>query len=141
MALRMNPYLMFNGNAREAVAFYEKALDGKVAGIMTFGEGPSDPNHPMPEAAKNLIMHAMLKVDETDMMFSDMFPGTPFHQGNNVTIALVSTDVSRTEKVFSALAEGGQVTMPLQKTFWSPAYGMLTDKFGVPWQITTEAEH
>lgn len=140
MTVRLNPYLVMNGNAREAIAFYEKALDAKVGPIMTFGEGPSDPNYQMPEAAKNLVMHAMMKVGETDLMFSDTFPGTPYQTGNHVTIALVSTDADKSRQIFEALSAGGKVDMPMQQTFWSPAYGQVTDKFGVTWQVTTEAK-
>jgi len=138
MTVRLNPYLTMDGNAREAIAFYEKALEAKVAGVMTFGEGPADPNYAMPEEVKGRIMHAHLIVGETALMLSDTFPGMPFASGNQVTVALVTTDADQARRVFDALAEGGTVGMPLQKTFWSPAYGMVTDKFGVGWQVTTE---
>ncbi len=140
MAVRMNPYLVMNGNAKEAIAFYEKALDAKVMGVQTFGEAPADPNYPMPDGVKDRIMHALLKVGETDLMFSDTFPGMPYQTGNNVSIAIVSDGVDTSKQIFDALAEGGQVNMPLQETFWSPAYGQVTDKFGVAWQITTEVK-
>lgn len=140
MAVRMNPYLVTNGNGREAVAFYEKALDAKVLGVQTFGDMPADPNHPMPDGVKDYIMHAHLKVGETDLMISDTFPGTPYQTGNHLTIALLTDDADRAKRVFDVLAEGGQVQMPMQQTFWSPAYGQVTDKFGVPWQISTEGK-
>lgn len=140
MAVRMNPYLVMNGNAREAVAFYEQALGAKNMGVQTFGDMPCDPNHPLPEGAKDLILHAQLKVGETDLMFSDTFPGMPHQTGNHITIALVTDREEETRQLFDALAVGGQVQMPVQKTFWSPAYGQVTDKFGVPWQITTEVK-
>lgn len=140
MAVRMNPYLVMDGNAREAVAFYEKALDAKVLGVQTFGEVPSDPGHPMPDEMKDRIMHAALKVGETDLMLSDSFPGFAYVVGSNVSIALVTDNADTSKKFFAALAEGGNVTMPLQQTFWSPAYGQVTDKFGVVWQVSTEAK-
>jgi PhnB protein len=140
VTLRLNPYLVMNGNAREAVAFYAKALDAKSMGMQTFGEMPADPNHPMPDEAKDRILHAMLKVGETDLMFSDTFPGMPYQTGNNLTIAIVTDDAAKARQMFEGLAEGGQVTMPMQKTFWSPAFGQVTDKFGVAWQISTEAK-
>jgi PhnB protein len=138
MVVRMNPYFVMDGNAKEAIAFYETALAAKVVTVQTFGEGPADPNHPMPDGVKDLIMHALLKVGETDLMFSDTFPGMPYQQGNNVNITIVSNAADSSKQVFDALAEGGKVNMPLQETFWSPAYGQVTDKFGVSWQITTE---
>ncbi|MGE5560780.1 MAG: VOC family protein [Chloroflexota bacterium] len=138
MTLRINPYLMFDGNAREAVAFYERALDARSMGIMTFGEAHGDQHAPVPEAARGRIMHAQLRVGETDLMFSDTLPGTPHRVGNNINIAIVTDDADQTKRIFDALADGGQVVVPLQATFWSPAYGQLTDRYGATWQITTE---
>lgn len=140
MSMRMNPYLVMNGNAREAVAFYQKALDATLVGLQTFGDMPSDPNHPTPDAMKDLVMHAMLKVGETDLMFSDTMPNMPHQPGNQVQVTLVTDSAATSQRIFAALSEGGQVIMPVQETFWSPAYGQLTDKFGVPWQINTEAK-
>jgi PhnB protein len=140
VAVRMNPYLVMNGNAREAIAFYEKALDAKVVAVQTFGEMPADPSHPLPEGVKDRILHGLLKVGETDLMFSDTFPGMPYQTGNHVNIALSTDDAARSRQIFDALAEGGQVTMPMQATFWSPAYGQVVDKFDVVWQVTTEAK-
>ncbi|HYF92545.1 MAG TPA: VOC family protein [Symbiobacteriaceae bacterium] len=138
MAVRLNPYLILDGNAREAVAFYEKALGAQNMGVMTFGEAPPDPNYQMPEEIKNRVMHAMLKVGDTDLMFSDTFSGAPYQVGNNVSITIVTDEVEKARQMFAALAEGGKVNMPLQETFWSPAYGSLTDKFGFEWQISAE---
>lgn len=138
LAMRINPYVVTNGNGKEAVAFYEKALGARVIGVQTFGEMPPDPNHPMPEEAKNRVLHALLKVGDTDLMLSDTFPGTPYQTGNQVSIALMTGDANQSKQIFDALAEGGRVTMPLQKTFWSPAYGKVEDKFGVEWHISTE---
>lgn len=139
MTLRLNPYLVLDGNAREAIRFYEKALDAKVIGIQTFGEMPENPEFPLPAEAKDRIAHALLKVGETDLMFSDTFPGQPLQKGNHVTICITTNDIRKSEKIFEALREGGQVGMPLQETFWSPAYGIVTDKFGVTFHITTES--
>lgn len=140
MALRMNPYIVTNGNGKEAVAFYEKALGAKVHGVMTFGEGHADPNHPIPEEAKDRVMHAHLTVGDTDLMLSDTLPGMPYQLGNQINITLVPDDADQAKRLFDGLAEGGTVKMPLQQTFWSPAYGSLTDKFGVEWQVSTEAK-
>lgn len=73
-------------------------------------------------------------------MISDTFPGQPYELGSQVTIAIILTDVEKSKEVFSKLRDGGNVTMELQETFWSPSYGQVTDKFGVSWQITTEVE-
>ncbi|CAG7598252.1 hypothetical protein PAESOLCIP111_00210 [Paenibacillus solanacearum] len=140
MSLRLIPYLMMNGNATEAIQFYEKALDAKLLFQQTFGEMPANPEFPLPAEAKGLVAHAMLKVGETDLMFSDMFPGQPHHIGNQVTICVSTDDADQSRRFFEALQQGGQVSMPLQETHFSPAYGIVTDKFGVTFQIYTESK-
>ncbi|MFC5711915.1 VOC family protein [Thalassorhabdus alkalitolerans] len=138
MTMRLNPYLVMDGTGKEAIEFYEHALGAKVIGMQTFGEMPESPDFPLPEEAKNRIAHGLLKVGETDLMLSDTFPGQPHQTGNQVTICIVLSDKERTNEVFEALSADGKVNMPLQETFWSPAYGIVTDKFGVTFQITTE---
>ncbi|CAM3403707.1 VOC family protein [Marinicrinis lubricantis] len=138
MALRLNPYLMLDGTVKEAIAFYEQALDAKVIHIQKFGDMPADPKFPMPEEAKERIAHALLKVGETDLMLSDTFPGNAVRMGDNVSICITTNDPSHSRQIFEALEKDGHVRMPLQETFWSPAYGTVTDKYGVTFQITTE---
>ncbi len=140
MALKMVPYLVMNGNAKDAIDFYIQALDATMIGILTFGEMPENPEFPISEEVKGRIAHAMIKVGETDLMFSDTFPGHPHQIGNNINICIMSNDVARSNEIFAALQEGGQVDMPMQETHWSPAYGIVTDKFGVTFQITTEGK-
>lgn len=137
MILSINPYLVLNGNGQEAVTFYEKSLDAKVEVRQTFGEMPENPEHPIPAEAKDRILHAHLKVGNTDLMISDTFPGQPFETGSQVTIAIRISDAEKAKEVFEKLQDGGEVIMPLQETFWSPAYGNVKDKFGVEWQIST----
>jgi PhnB protein len=129
-----------NGNAKEAIQFYEKALDAQVLFSQTFGEGPENPEYPVPEDAKDRVMHASVKVGETELMFSDTFPGQPHQSGNQVTICISTNDPEKSKTFFEALKQDGQVNMPLQETFFSPAYGSITDKFGVDFQIYTEGE-
>ncbi len=131
-------YLIFNGNCREAVSFYENVFNTDKAEIMTFGDSPSDPSYPLPEEAKNLVMHTRLSILGSTVMFSDTFPGSPFTIGNNVTLAVVSDDEAQLRQAFEGLKEGGKVTMELQETFWSKCYGSLTDKYGIEWQISHE---
>ncbi len=138
MTLRLVPYLMMDGNAKEAIQFYEKALDAKVLFNQTFGEMPENPEFPLPADAKERVSHAMLKVGETDLMFSDTFPGQPHQSGNQVTICISTDDMEKSKQIYEALQQGGQVNMPLQETFFSPSYGIVTDKFGVTFQIFTE---
>lgn len=141
MTLRLSPYLMMNGNAKEAIQFYEKTLDAKVLFSQTFGEMPENPDFPLPDEAKGLVSHAMLKVGEADLMFSDNFPGQQSQSGNQITICITSNSSEKSTQIFEALKEdGGEVKMPLQETFFSPAYGIVTDKFGVTFQIFTEGK-
>lgn len=136
MTTRLNPYLTFDGNTKEAVYFYEKALGGKVMGLMTFGDMPADPNYPIAEEAKERVMHAHLKVGEADLMFSDTFPGMPYQAGGDtVQIAIHPESEDRAREIFAALEDGGHIVMPLQKTDWSPLYGIVKDKFGVTFQV------
>ncbi|MGE5589402.1 MAG: VOC family protein [Bacillota bacterium] len=138
MATRLNPYLVLDGNAREAVAFYQKALEAQLIGIQAFGDMPPNPDQPLPPGVSDRVMHAQLKVGDTDLMFSDTFPGMPYQVGSNVTIAIITDDAATARRYFEALADGGRVDMPIQETHWSPAYGQLVDRYGVVWQISTE---
>lgn len=140
MTLRLNPYVVLEGTTREAVEFYQKALDAQlVSPITAFGDMPGSEQH-VPAEALKLVMHAHLKVGESDLMFSDTFPGMPHQAGNTVSIAIHTPSMERSQQIFAALAEGAQVEMPLQKTDWSPGYGSLKDKFGVHWQINTDSK-
>ncbi|MEW9701681.1 VOC family protein [Paenibacillus sp. SI8] len=140
MTLRLIPYLIMEGNAKEAIQFYETALDAKVLFSTTFGDMPENPEFPLSADAKQLIAHALLKVGESDLMFSDTFPGAPYNKGDHVTICITLSDAEKAKQIFEALQQGGQVTMPLQETSFSPAYGTITDKYGIPFQIFTEAK-
>lgn len=133
--MSVDVYLNFNGNCREAVEFYAKVFGSEVPKMMTFGETPQDPNYPMPEEAKNLVMHTRLNIAESNVMFSDTFPGMPFVEGNNITLSLISNNTDDLTSWFNQLKEGGKVGMELQETFWSKLYGQVTDKFGIHWQI------
>ena len=130
-----------NGNANEAIQFYEKALDAKVVFKQTFGEMPENPEFPIPADAKERVSHATLKVGETHLMLSDTFPGQPHQTGNQVTICITTNEIEKSKQIYESLQQDGQVNMPLQKTFFSPAYGVVTDKFGVTFQIFTESQH
>jgi PhnB protein len=141
MTIRLTPYLMMDGNAKEAIAFYQKALEAQVLFQQTFGEMPPNPEFPLPEAARDRVSHATIKIGESEMMFSDTFPGQPVQIGTQVTICLSTDSPEKSRQFFEALQDGGTVVMPLQETFFSPAYGIVTDKFGVPFQIYTEGQH
>jgi PhnB protein len=132
------PYLVTNGNGQEAVKFYQEALGAEVVSLQTFGDMPANPEYPLPEEAKNRVLNAQMTIGDSKLMLSDTFPGHPFQLGSQVTIALMVDNPSEAKTIFEKLQAGGKVTMPLQETFWSPAYGQVTDQFGVEWQVSTE---
>ena len=123
------PYLNFNGNAAEAMAFYGKALDGAILFQQTFGESPIESSADM----KDKIMHATFKAGELTLMVSDCPPNKSVTAGTNVSLSLNFNDEASIEKTFAAMSEGSTITMPLQETFWGAKFGMLTDKFGFHW--------
>ncbi|MBS4176704.1 VOC family protein [Lederbergia citrea] len=136
--MAVDVYLNFNGNCREAVEFYAQVFGKEKPKIMTFGETPPNPEFPLPEEAKNLVMHTRLNISGSNVMFSDTFPGMPFVVGNNISLAFVSDDLDEVKSTFNKLKEGGTVGMELQETFWSKCYGQVTDKFGIEWQFNFE---
>ncbi|MBZ5749965.1 VOC family protein [Metabacillus rhizolycopersici] len=137
MILGAHAYLRMNGNGKEAVKFYENAFEAEVLGVQTYGDLPENPEFSLPAEAKDLVVHAQLKVGSTFLMLSDTFPGQPYETGSQVDVAITLNDVKTSKEVFEKLQEGGEVIMPLQETPWSPSYGQIKDKFGVTWQIST----
>jgi PhnB protein len=132
----LNPYLNFDGNAAKAVKLYESALGAKVETMSRFGDVPDVPAAP---EHQDRVMHAVLRLGERGLiMLSDTMPGMPFVKGTNAYVALHFDDVADMERKFAALAEGGQVGMPLNDTFWGARFGMLTDAFGVNWMFNCE---
>lgn len=138
--MSINAYINFNGNCREAVEFYAKAFETETPRIMTFGESPPNPAFPLTEQAKKLVMHTEIVVAGNAIMFSDTFPGNPYNVGNNISLTIVSPDADILKTYFNNLKEGGTVSMEIQETFWTKCYGMLTDKFGIPWQFSQQAD-
>lgn len=134
--MALNPYLIFNGNAREAALFYAQVFGTEEPQFMTYG---SVHGKDIPEEAKDLIMHTYLEIAGGKLMISDTYPGSPFQEGNNFTLAYVSNDEAAIRSAFEKLKDGGKVEMELQETFWSKAYGSLTDKFNIQWQFSHEA--
>lgn len=136
--MSVNVYVYFNGNCREAVEYYAKVFNNENPRIMTFGDSPHNPGNPLPEEAKERVIHAQLNIDGSTIMFSDVFPGTPFMGGNNIRLTIVNKKMDVIQAYFEKLKEGGTVSMDLQETFWSKCYGMVTDKFGIHWQLSYE---
>jgi PhnB protein len=137
MILGIHPYVVVEGRGREALAFYQEAIDAQVLQVQTFGDMPENPDFPTPKEMKHLIINAHLKVGNADLMLSDTFPGQTLSMGEQVTISLTTNNVEKTRQVFVKLQEEGKINMALEETFWSPLYGQVTDKFGIKWQITT----
>ncbi|HEX2038616.1 MAG TPA: VOC family protein [Acidimicrobiales bacterium] len=133
--MAFHPYLMFGGNCREAFTRYQEIFGGELV-VLPMSEMPSD--QPVPEDQKDLVMHAALTFDGNLLMASDD-PTGDFRgvQGMHVNCSVGS--VEEAERVFAALSEGGEVTMPIGETFWSPRFGMCVDRFGTPWMVNVEA--
>lgn len=136
--MKIEPYINFPGNCREAVEFYVEVFKAEEPEIMTFGEMPPDPNYPIPDPVKDLVANAQLNINGNRIMFSDVPPGMPFSKGNNITLVIVHDDLEEIKRLFGLLSKEGSVEMLLQETFWSKLYGSLTDKFGIGWQISAE---
>lgn len=134
----MQAYLTFNGNAAEALAFYAKCLGGKILYSVTFGESPMGAETPADH--KDKIMHATLEAQGHQLMASDAPPGYPVGGYKGFSLSVQAKDVKEGEQLFNALSAGGKVTMPYEPTFWSKGFGMLEDRFGVPWMVNCEQE-
>jgi PhnB protein len=129
----IHAYLTFDGQAAEAMRFYEKTLGGTLQMMMTVGETPEAEHFP-PEA-RNRIMHASLAYGDGMLMASDSMPGQPYEGMKGFGVALTIDSLAEAKRVFDTFAEGGQVGMPFEKTFWVEGFGMVTDRFGTPWLI------
>lgn len=131
---RIEPYLFLNGRADEAIAFYQDALGAELAMRMTFGESPEKSPMPLPPGWDKKVMHAALKVGDMQLMLSDADSAAqPEFKG--FRLSLTPDDEAAARRAFDKLAAGGSVQMPLAQTFWSPLFGMLTDKFGIGWMV------
>ena len=125
-------YLFLDGRAEEAINFYKKSIGAEVTMLMKFKESPDKSQ--IPPGADDKVMHAVFKVGDTPIMISDgMNNGAPKFDGFALSVS--ANDAPQAQKYFNALAEGGAVTMPLAETFFSKAFGMVTDKFGVHWMV------
>ena len=134
--MQVQPYLFFDGRAEEAAEFYRRALGAEVTMLMRFKESP-DPGSCAP-GSEEKVMHMSLQIGKTQILASDGHcTGKPNFQGFALTITADSE--AEADRVFAALGEGGQVQMPLTKTFFSPRFGMVADRFGVSWMVIVEA--
>ena len=133
--MHLQPYLMFDGRCEEAYEFYRGALGAEVTMLLRFKDAPMPPEQSMtPKDGENKIMHMQFRVGDSIVLASDgRCQGQPHFQG--FTLTLNVADEAEANKVFAALGDGGKVQMPLAKTFFSPCFGMVADRFGVAWMI------
>lgn len=132
--MELSPYLTFNGDCANAFKFYEKTLNGTMEMMQTHGE--SAMKDQVPADWKDKIIHARLNVGHFVLMGSDA-PPADYTKPAGVSVS-ISMGTADAERAFNALSAGGSVTMPFQKTFWSPGFGMLVDRFGIPWMVNSQ---
>jgi len=145
--MQLTPYLNFDGNCAEAFAFYAKLFGGSIVYQSTFGEVPASADMPpIPESAKDRIMHVHLQLQNQSLMGSDAMPGADttcggYQPAQGLWISIHPADVPEGQRLFDALAQGGQTVMPFEPTFWSAGFGMAKDRFGTPWMINVATEN
>jgi PhnB protein len=132
--MEINPYLSFNGNCEEALSYYTQVLGAKTTFLMRNKEAPEMPG---PPETADKILHASFEIDGTRLMAADA-PPQWYTKPGGITISIGLKDATRADEIFTALAAGGEVKMPLQKTFWASAFGMVIDRFNIPWMINCE---
>jgi PhnB protein len=133
--MQVQPYLFFDGRCEEALDFYRRALGAKVEGLMRYKDSP-EPHPPgmIPPGSENKVMHSSFRIGDTTVMASDgRCQGKPSFQGFSLSVN--ARDDAEADRLFSALADGGQVQMPLGKTFFSSRFGMVADRFGMGWMV------
>jgi PhnB protein len=135
--MHVNPYLTFDGRCEAAFKFYESCLGGKIVAMIRHGETPVADQTPAPWRDK--IIHARLVVGDQILMGSDA-PPDRYEPSKGFSVTLGVDDPAEADRVFHALSDGGTVRMPIQKTFWARRFGMLVDRFGIPWMVNCE-EH
>ncbi len=134
MTTKLHAYLSFDGNCAEAMKYYARLFDAELEALITYGDVPCG-DMPTPPSHADKVMHAFLVHPDFELMAGDVPAGVP-HQGiNGVMLALTFPTAAEGQRIFNALADGGQVTMPLGDTFWAESFGMVTDRFGVPWGV------
>jgi PhnB protein len=133
-AMQVQPYLFFDGRCEEAIEFYKAKLGADVTMLMRYKDAPSPQPGMTPPGGENKVMHAHLRIGDTDVLASDgRCEGNPSFKGFSLSVIASSDDDA--EKVFTALSDGGEVQMPLGKTFFSSSFGMVADRFGVSWMV------
>lgn len=134
--MAINTYLNFDGQCKEALEHYAQVLGGKIAFMMTFGESPMADQ--VSADSRNRVMHASLVMADGVLMGSDAPIGHPIEKPQGFAVSLSVDNAAEAERIFAAFADGGTVDMPLSQTFWAHRFGMLTDRFNIPWMISCE---
>ena len=134
--MKLNTYLAFKGNCEDAMNFYKDVLDGEFTTFMRFSEAPPGTME-VPESMKNMVMHVTLESRGCTLMASDNIQ-EHMKVGNNFSLSINLSDDEEASAVFNSLAEGGQVIMPYENAFWGGKFGMLLDKFGVQWMVSSD---
>lgn len=133
--MQVNPYLTFPGNCEEAFTFYAKVLKAKIEAMLPHAGTPAE-EYVSPEW-RGKILHACMSIGDSKLMASDC-PPERFDASKGISVSLHPSTPAEAERIFSALSEGGTVTMPIEETFWAARFGMLTDRFGTPWMINCD---
>jgi PhnB protein len=134
--MQLSPYLSFKGQCEEAFAFYAQCLGAKVGELFRYGGSPMADQAPADWG--NKIMHGSLTLDGQTVMGADMVP-QQYEAPQGISLSLHPKSAAEGERLFKALAEGGRVTVPFAKTFWAAGFGMVVDRFGIPWMVNCEA--
>jgi PhnB protein len=135
--MQVQPYLFYEGRCEEAIDFYRGAVGAEVQMLMRFKDAPDKPEH-LPPGSAHKVMHATLKIGSSSVSMSDGHcSGTPRFAG--LALSLTVADQAIAQRTFAGLSNGGEVSMPLAKTFFSPLFGMVTDRFGLLWMVMLEA--
>ncbi|GLQ95221.1 VOC family metalloprotein YjdN [Dyella acidisoli] len=138
--MEIQPYIFFDGRCEEAIAFYCSVLGAQELMKMRFKDAPASEDYQTSPEVADKIMHASLAIGSTHLMMSDGQAGQEKTNHSGFSLSVSASDAASGEKCFNALAQGGQVTMPFQKTFWTDGFGMLVDKFGIPWMVNVAHE-
>lgn len=135
--MKMNVHLNFNGNCKDAFALYQKVFKTSTPFAMTYGEAPQ--GMPVPPNWNDKVMHTSIALGDGRLMGCDAPPDRSKPMAG-FQVSVESTDQAEVKRIFEGLAEGGSIQMPIEKTFWSPLFGMCTDKFGVAWMVSVPGQ-
>ena len=135
--MQMSPYLSFNGDCEEAFKFYERSLGGKLGELFRYGGTPMAGE--VPADMSNKVMHGSVTIGDQVLMGADSPPGQ-HEETKGISLSLHIKSTAEAERIFQELSQDGRVVMPLEKTFWAALFGMLVDRFGIPWMINCEGD-